>query len=131
MPRGLFAQFVRDNTVLEHHCTVDKMFSTANKKYSALVRRYQRVLEQYCAQCPVELDAIYPLSRSAPRSLTDGTTEVSNSSVVAESGSMAITPWANHSLQQHRIGSQCNPHAAHLVCNYERRRQWGAGRPRK
>ena len=130
MPRGLFAEFVRDTTVLKHHCTVDKKFSTHGKRYTSLVRRYHRALEQYCTTYPLELDAIHPLSRSAQRSLTDGTTEVS-SSVVAESGSMAITPWADHSLHLYRLGRQRDAHAAGHVCSYKRRRQWGAGRPRK
>ena len=130
LPRGFFVAFVRDNTVLKHHCTVDKKFSTSNLKFAAAVRRYQRALEFYCAEHPVELDDIPPLSRSAPLSLTDGTTEVS-SSVVAESGGMALTPWAKHSLPQVRVGMQYNPHCARLVCNSKRRRRWGAGRPRK
>ena len=70
MPRGLFAAFVRDNTVIKHHCTVSKKFSTSNPKFSATIRRYQRALEHYCTTHPVELDDMYPLSRSAPRSLT-------------------------------------------------------------
>ena len=83
IPRGVFASFVRGNAVLKHHCTVNKKFSTSNLKFTAAVRRSQRCLEFYCAEHPDELDDTPPLSRSAPLSLTDGTTEVS-SSVVAE-----------------------------------------------
>ena len=66
MPRGVFAEFVRGNTVLKHHCTVNKMFSTSGSKFAALVRRYQRALDHYFITFPVELDSPPPLSRSAP-----------------------------------------------------------------
>ena len=98
--------------------------------YSTAVRRYQTALKHYCAQHAVELDRVPPLSRSAPLSFPDGSTEVSTS-VVAESGGMALTPWAKHGLPQGRLGSQYSPHAANLACNSWRGRQWGAGRPRK
>ena len=148
-PHGFFAAFVRDHTVLQHHCTVNNKFSASDPKFTAAVRRYQRALEFYCAQHPVELDDIPPSSRSAPLSLADGTTEVSasvvaesssifaeTSSVVAESSSvvaesLSITPWAKHCLPLERTGRQYNPHYANLVCIYKRRRQWGCGRPRK
>ena len=128
--RGLFAGFVRDNTPLLHHCTQAKKFSTTNQLYINALQRYTSALQFYCDEHPLELDDIHPLSRSDPLALTGGETEVSTS-VVAESGGLALTPWAKHSLRQERIGKQYNPHQANLVCKYQRRRQWGAGRPRK
>ena len=131
MPRGYFADFVRDNTVLKRHLTQNTTFSTSSGKFKTGVKRYMRAFSWYCHQHPIELDPIPPLSPGpAPLSLTDGTTE-SSSSVVTESSGMAITPWAKNTLSNYRIGRQHNPYAAGLVCDCKRRRQFGGGRHRK
>ena len=47
MPRGVWAEFVRGNPVLKHHCTVKKVFSKDVVKYRSLLRRYNRALSYF------------------------------------------------------------------------------------
>jgi hypothetical protein len=107
IPRGLFAGFVQCNPVLKHHCMEAGIFSTNNQRYNNTVRRYISALEFYCKEHPVVLDGISPSSRSAPLSLTQGTTESSlvavSSSVVAEAGGLALVPWARHTLPPEKM----------------------------